>query len=80
MALFLVVRVTPSTPGQRRAVLALLGVELAQGVLGFVQYFTDLPVVLVELHLLGATLVMAFVTWMLLEVREGAPARVPVDA
>ena len=31
----------------RAAVLVLLGVEVAQGAVGFVQYFTDLPVVLV---------------------------------
>lgn len=80
LALVLVVRVTPSTPGQRRTVSVLLGVELSQGVLGFVQYFTDLPIALVELHLLGAALVISSVTWMLLEVREGAPAKVPVAA
>ena len=34
----------------------LLGVELAQGAVGFVQYATDLPVVLVGVHLLGAAL------------------------
>jgi cytochrome c oxidase assembly protein subunit 15 len=73
VALVLVVRVTPSTPGQRRTVAVLLAVELSQGVLGFVQYFTNLPIALVELHLLGATLVISSVTWMLLEVREGAP-------
>ena len=38
----------------RRAALVLLGVELAQGLIGFVQYFTDLPIVLVGLHMLGA--------------------------
>ncbi len=48
----------------------LLGVELAQGVIGFVQYFTDLPVVLVGLHLLGAALVSAAMTWLLLGVRD----------
>jgi heme a synthase len=53
-----------------RAVLTLLGVELAQGTIGFVQYFTDLPVVLVGFHLLGAALVSAAATWMLLVVRE----------
>lgn len=37
----------------------LLGVELAQGVLGYVQYFTDLPELLVGLHMLGAALVSA---------------------
>jgi heme a synthase len=54
----------------RRAVLTLLVVELAQGTIGFVQYFTDLPVVLVGFHLLGAALVSATATWMLLVVRE----------
>ncbi len=73
VALLLVVRVTPSTHGQRRAVLALLLVELAQATIGFVQYFADLPILLVELHLLGAALLMATVTWVLLEVRESVP-------
>jgi cytochrome c oxidase assembly protein subunit 15 len=54
----------------RRAVLTLLVVEVAQGTIGFVQYFTDLPVVLVGFHLLGAALVSATATWMLLVVRE----------
>jgi cytochrome c oxidase assembly protein subunit 15 len=45
-------------------------VELAQGVVGFVQYFTGLPVVVVGLHLLGAGVLTAAVTWALLEVRE----------
>jgi len=40
-----------------RAVLVLLVVELSQGLIGFVQYFTDLPVVLVGAHMLGACLV-----------------------
>lgn len=41
----------------RRAAVILLVVELAQGLIGFVQYFTGLPVVLVGAHLLGACLV-----------------------
>jgi heme A synthase len=45
-------------------------VILLQGAVGFVQYFTDLPVVLVALHMLGAALVSAAVTWVLVEVRE----------
>lgn len=35
----------------------LLGVSLAQGVVGYVQYFTGLPELLVGLHVLGACLV-----------------------
>jgi cytochrome c oxidase assembly protein subunit 15 len=53
-----------------RAVSWLLGIELAQGTVGFVQYFTDLPVVLVGLHVLGAALVAAAATWMLLGTRD----------
>ena len=51
----------------RRAVAVLLAVELAQGTIGFVQYFTDLPEILVGFHLLGASLTSAAVTWALLE-------------
>ena len=42
--------------GARRAAWILLGAELAQGALGYLQYFTHLPVVLVGLHMLGACL------------------------
>jgi heme a synthase len=56
-------------PFARRAAVALLVVELAQGVVGFVQYFTDLPIVLVGIHLLGAALVAAALTWALLATR-----------
>lgn len=42
-----------------RFTLVLLAVELAQGLLGYVQFFTDLPEVLVGLHMLGAALVAA---------------------
>ncbi|MCZ3390069.1 MAG: COX15/CtaA family protein [Actinomycetia bacterium] len=40
-----------------RAGLALLAVCLAQGALGYTQYFTGVPVPLVSLHMLGACLV-----------------------
>lgn len=57
-------------PRAIRAVTVLLGVEVAQGAVGFVQYATDLPVLLVGMHLLGAALVSATATWALLEVRR----------
>jgi cytochrome c oxidase assembly protein subunit 15 len=62
-----------------RAVVVLLVVELGQGLIGFVQYFTDLPVVLVGFHMLGAALVSAAVTWALIQVREPAPLVEPVE-
>ena len=46
----------PEGPALRRTWL-LLGVSLLQGAIGYVQYFTGVPEVLVGLHVLGATLV-----------------------
>ncbi len=57
-------------PATRRAVVVLLCVELSQGAVGFVQYATDLPEVLVGFHMLGAALISACVTWVLLRVRH----------
>lgn len=51
------------------AALVLLGVELAQGVIGFAQYVNDLPELLVGLHMLGAGLTSAAMTWLLLAAR-----------
>lgn len=47
----------------------LLAVELAQGLLGYVQFFTDLPEILVGLHMLGAALVSAGLARVLLTTR-----------
>ena len=53
-----------------RALRWLLVVIVLQGAVGFVQYFTDLPVVLVAFHMLGAAMISASVTWTLLRVRQ----------
>ncbi len=57
----------------------MLAVQLAQGVLGYVQYFTDLPEVLVGLHMFGAgCLVIATVRLVLaMRVRGTAPLPTP---
>ncbi len=70
VAVVLVLRAVPAPPRSRDAAHALLAVELAQGCIGFVQYFTGLPVVLVSLHLLGAALTAAAMTWLLLGTRR----------
>ncbi len=58
------------SPGRvRRAARDLLLVELAQGVIGYAQYFTGLPVVLVLLHMAGAVLITAFTARLLWSVR-----------
>lgn len=54
----------------KQAVAVLLVVEVAQGAIGFVQYFTDLPIVLVGFHMLGAALISATMTWALVQVRD----------
>jgi len=63
---------TGASPVARRAVTVLLALELGQGAIGFVQYFTDLPIVLVGFHMLGAAVISAAVTWALIQVREPA--------
>jgi cytochrome c oxidase assembly protein subunit 15 len=58
--------------GAQRVVTAAAGLlllELLQGVVGFVQYATDLPEVLVGLHMLGAALLSAAVTLVVLSTR-----------
>ncbi|QDH11274.1 heme A synthase [Nocardioides dongxiaopingii] len=73
----LVLATRAGTPA-RRAAVVLLGVELGQGVIGFVQYFTDLPEILVGAHVLGAALISAAATWAVLAVvLRPAPAPVP---
>jgi cytochrome c oxidase assembly protein subunit 15 len=58
------------SPGRiRRAARDLLVVQLAQGLVGFVQYFTGLPIVLVLVHMLGAVLITAFTARLVWSVR-----------
>ena len=53
-----------------RAAGALLAVELAQGAVGFTQYYLDLPEGLVALHLLGAALTSAGLAWVVVAARR----------
>jgi cytochrome c oxidase assembly protein subunit 15 len=64
-------------PVVRSAVL-LLVVELGQGTIGFVQYATSLPEALVAAHVLGAAVLVAAATDLLL--RTTAPGKVPAPA
>ena len=72
VGLLLALQATGASSRAGRAAATLLAVELTQGAIGFVQYFTDLPIVLVGFHLLGAAVVSAAMTWLLLQVREPA--------
>ncbi len=73
IALWLMLRAVPAGPSVRDAVQVLLLVELAQGVVGFVQYFSGLPIAVVTLHLLGSGLVSAALAWLLLSTRPRLP-------
>ena len=46
-----------------------LAVALAQGLIGYVQYFTDLPEALVVAHMLGASLLVVSLTHGILALR-----------
>ena len=74
LGLLFTVMAVGAHPAAQRAVTVLLCVEVAQGSIGFVQYFTDLPVVLVGFHMLGAAVISACVTWVLLRVRRPVAA------
>ncbi|MFT3875461.1 MAG: COX15/CtaA family protein [Propioniciclava sp.] len=63
----------------RRLWLGLLGVELLQGVIGYVQYFAHLPIAMVMLHMVGTTLFVAALGHLAFLTRNGSsvPASAP---
>jgi cytochrome c oxidase assembly protein subunit 15 len=79
VALLVALYATDAPDRLRRAARDLLLVQLAQGVVGYVQYATDLPVLLVLLHMLGAVLVTAFTARLVWAVR-GPSTDLPLSA
>jgi cytochrome c oxidase assembly protein subunit 15 len=55
----------------RRTTRVLIGVLAAQATVGFAQYFSGLPVPLVELHVTGAAVLAATATAVVLSLRPG---------
>ena len=76
-ALWFVLKAVDAPKGPLSRTRDLFLVLLAQGVVGYVQYFTDLPEVLVGLHMLGSCLVWIAVLRVLLALRERPEATVP---
>jgi cytochrome c oxidase assembly protein subunit 15 len=62
VALLFAVRLTDASAALRRRTIWLLGITLLQGVIGYVQYATGLPILAVALHMLGASLLVVAVT------------------
>jgi cytochrome c oxidase assembly protein subunit 15 len=73
LAFWVALKATAAPPRAVRAMGVLLAVELSQGVLGFVQYFTGLPVPLVALHLVGACAITVAAVHAVLALRDRGP-------
>jgi len=63
VAMVVATALLPDAIDARRPWVAVLAISLAQGVVGYVQYATGVPVPLVSLHMLGACLLTAALTW-----------------
>jgi cytochrome c oxidase assembly protein subunit 15 len=72
VSLVIATRITATSRTLRQFATWLLAAELAQGAVGFVQYFTGLPIVLVAIHMFMAAVLIALVTAVYGE--RGTPA------
>ncbi|MUT90201.1 heme A synthase [Actinospica acidiphila] len=83
-ALWFVLKAVDAPSGPLARTRELFLILLAQGVIGYVQYFTDLPEVLVGAHMFGSCVMWIWVLRVLLSLRERpeetAPAATPVPA
>jgi cytochrome c oxidase assembly protein subunit 15 len=79
VAMLVALYATDSPDRIRRAARDLLIVQLAQGLVGYVQYFTNLPIALVLVHMLGAVLITAFTARLVWSVR-GPASELPLDS
>jgi len=70
VAVLLAVQLTATDPGTRRAWHAVLAITVLQGLVGYAQYFTGLPEVLVMVHMLGASLLAVSLTYGVLSLRR----------
>jgi cytochrome c oxidase assembly protein subunit 15 len=76
VAALLTVRALGAPERVRNALVVLLAVELAQGLIGYVQYFTGLPIALVAAHVAGAMLVWVAALRVLFTLRTRSAATV----
>ncbi len=70
IATLVAVSISATTDEARRAWTMVLLVTLAQGLVGYVQYFTKLPELLVLVHMLGASLLVVALTFGVLATRR----------
>lgn len=79
-ALLFALRLTHAPARLTRRTTELLVLELAQGLIGYVQYFLGVPASLVAVHILGATLVWVAAWRMVFAFRERAGLVAPAPA
>jgi cytochrome c oxidase assembly protein subunit 15 len=78
IGLLVALALVPSPSPARRRAWLLLGISLAQGALGYTQYFTGVPAALVIVHVIGACLVWVTVLFIPPALRtRGVPAAQP---
>ena len=70
VAVLLAVQLTAKDARPRRAWRAVFTITVLQGVIGYTQYFTGLPEVLVLVHMLGASLLTVSLTFGMLSLRR----------
>jgi cytochrome c oxidase assembly protein subunit 15 len=70
IATLVAVRITATVDEARRSWDLVLVVTALQGLIGYTQYFTGLPEVLVLLHMVGAALLVVALTWGVLSTRR----------
>lgn len=75
VAMVVATTLVPETLDSRRPWRLVLLISLAQGVLGYVQYATGVPVPLVSLHMLGACLLTATLAWGMWSLWAGHPSQ-----
>ncbi|MFI1399751.1 heme A synthase [Streptomyces sp. NPDC020681] len=82
LAMWLVLRVVDAPDDTRARARDLLLVLLAQGAVGYVQYFTQVPEALVAAHMLGSALMWIAVVRLALSLRErpGTTAEIPAQS
>jgi cytochrome c oxidase assembly protein subunit 15 len=79
-ALLLALRLTDAPTDLRRRTWFLAAVVLAQGAVGYVQYFTGLPEAIVAAHIVGACLVWVGVLRVYLDMRTRGPVLKAAEA
>ncbi|MFP3990522.1 COX15/CtaA family protein [Streptomyces sp. E11-3] len=80
LALWLILKAMDAPRGPLRRTAELFAILLAQGVIGYVQYFTNLPEILVATHMLGSCLVWIAVVRVALAMRERPRSTVDLPA